>query len=167
MNADGLMVLSPVLPTIDPMAIRRIDHVGIIVSDLDAAVAFFAALGFEGHPPMTIDDDFPGRVNGIPGSSVELVMMHTPDGQHQVEVTRFISPADEGEPEAAQSNRLGIRHIAFVVDDIDAAVTTVRGLGYELVAELVEYEGIWRLCYIRGPEGIIVELAEELGVRDR
>ncbi|MDQ1607859.1 MAG: hypothetical protein QOE16_591 [Microbacteriaceae bacterium] len=145
------------------MSIRRLDHVGIIVDDLAAATAFFVALGLEADPPMIVEGEWVGRVNGLDDSHVELVTVHTPDNQGRLELTRFITPADDRGRDAAPSNRHGIRHVALVVDDIDAAVTTAREHGCDLVRDVVDYEGIYRLCYVRGPEGIIVELAEETG----
>jgi catechol 2,3-dioxygenase-like lactoylglutathione lyase family enzyme len=144
------------------MGVRKMDHVGIIVRELDPSVAFFTALGLTAEKPMTVEGAFAGQVNGLPGSSAEIVALRTSDGETWLELTRFVSPVDDLAPELAPSNRLGIRHFALVVDDLDAAVAAVRELGYDLVAELVDYEGIYRLCYVRGPEEIIVELAQEL-----
>jgi catechol 2,3-dioxygenase-like lactoylglutathione lyase family enzyme len=148
------------------MGIRRLDHVGIILDDLEAATAFFVALGLEADPPMTVDGEWVGRVIGLTGARPEAVMVHTPDGRGRLELIRFESPADDLGPDRAPANRLGIRHVALVVDDLDAAVATVRSLGYDLVGDVVDYEDTFRLCYVRGPEGIIVELAEELRGRD-
>jgi catechol 2,3-dioxygenase-like lactoylglutathione lyase family enzyme len=148
------------------MAIRHMDHVGIIVDDLDAAVAFFVALGMTADPVIRIEGEWAGRVNGIPGSRVELVGVHSPDRGVWLEVTRFVTPADDREPDGAPSNRRGIRHVAFIVDDVETAIVAVGELGYQTVNEVVDYQDAYRLCYIRGPDGIIVELAEELAGRD-
>jgi catechol 2,3-dioxygenase-like lactoylglutathione lyase family enzyme len=145
------------------MGIRRLDHIGIIVEDPDAATAFFAALGLNADSSTSVDGDWADRVNGLRGTHADLVGIPFPDGHGWLELTRFVEPADASEGEAAASNRRGLRHVAFVVDDVDACVAAVQELGYDLVNEIVDYAGIYRLCYVRGPEGIIVELAEELG----
>ena len=139
------------------------DHVGIVVDDLAAATAFFVALGFtlqgEGH----VEGDWAGRIIGLEGVSSEIAMLETPDGHSRVELSMFHAPRG-GDPDPdIPSNRPGIRHIAFLVDDVDAVLDRLRAHGVELVGTLERYENVYRLCYIRGPEGIIVELAEELG----
>ncbi|BDZ45203.1 VOC family protein [Naasia aerilata] len=144
------------------MAVRRIDHLGITVADLEAAVAFFVALGLRADSPMTVAGDWVGRVNGVPGSSVEMVPIRMPGGDTWLEVSRFLKPAGGEQAGAAAITRPGLRHFALVVDDVRAAVEAVRELGYDLVREIVDYEGVYLVCYVRGPEGILVELAQEL-----
>jgi catechol 2,3-dioxygenase-like lactoylglutathione lyase family enzyme len=145
------------------MGIRRLDHIGIIVEDLPSATAFFAALGLQANSAASIGGEWADRVNGLSGSRADLVGMSFPDGHGWLELSRFLEPRDEQAGDAAASNRRGLRHVAFLVDDVDASVAAVRQLGYGLVREIVDYEGIYRVCYVRGPEGILVELAEELG----
>jgi catechol 2,3-dioxygenase-like lactoylglutathione lyase family enzyme len=144
------------------MGIRRLEHVGIVVGDLAAATEFFVALGFELEGEASVEGDWVDRVIGIDGARSDIVMLQTPDGDGRVELTGFQSPSARQGDADAQSNILGIRHLAFTVDDIDAAVENVRAHGGELVGTLERYRDIYRLCYVRGPEGIILELAEEL-----
>jgi catechol 2,3-dioxygenase-like lactoylglutathione lyase family enzyme len=145
------------------MTIKRMDHVGVVVEDLDAAVAFFTELGMEVEGRMPVEGDWVDRIVGIEGVRVEIAMMRTPDGHGRLELTRFRSPeATTAEPNAP-ANTLGIRNVMFTVDDVDAVVAHMRALGTELVGEVVRYEDAYRLCYVRGPEGILVALAEELG----
>ncbi|MEU0152523.1 VOC family protein [Micromonospora fulviviridis] len=145
------------------MTLQRMDHVSVVVSDLDAAVAFFVELGMEREGEAPIEGRWVDRVNGIDDVRVDIVMMRTPDGHGKVELTRFRSPAAiSGEPSVAPPNTLGLRSIMFAVDDVDDVVTRLRPHGAELVGEVVRYQDIYRLCYLRGPEGIIVALAEQL-----
>ncbi|WNM39430.1 VOC family protein [Micromonospora halotolerans] len=145
------------------MTLQRMDHVSIVVSDLAAAVAFFVELGMEREGEAPIEGRWVDRVNGIDDVRVDIVMMRTPDGHGKVELTRFRSPAAiSAEPSAAPPNTLGLRSIMFAVDDVDDVVARLRPHGGELVGEVVRYEDIYRLCYLRGPEGIIVALAEQL-----
>ena len=146
------------------MTIQRMDHVSVVVEDLASAVAFFAELGMEEDGAATVEGDWADRINNIDGLRAEITMMRTPDGHGRLELTKFHSPAAiSGQPEQAPPNTLGLRSVMFAVDDIDAAVARLRARGAELVGEVVQYEDSYRLCYVRGPAGIIVALAEELG----
>jgi catechol 2,3-dioxygenase-like lactoylglutathione lyase family enzyme len=145
------------------LAIQRLDHVSIVVDDLDAAIAFFTELGMEEEGRAPIEGDLVDRLNALDGIHVDIVMMRTPDGQGKLELTKFHSPAViDPEPQNALGNTLGLRSIMFAVDDIDAAIAGLRTHGGELIGELVQYENVYRLCYMRGPAGIIVALAEQL-----
>ena len=145
------------------MTIERMDHVSVVVDDLEAAKAFFVELGMELEGEAPIQGPWVDRVNGLDGVRVDIAMMRTPDGRGKLELTKFHSPtAVSAEPENALGNTLGLRSIMFAVDDIDAAVAGLRTHGAELIGEVVQYESIYRLCYVRGPAGIIVALAEEL-----
>ncbi len=145
------------------MAIQRLDHVSIVVDDLDAAIAFFTELGMEEEGRAPIEGNLVDRLNALDGIRVDIVMMRTPDGQGKLELTKFHSPAViDPEPQNALGNTLGLRSIMFAVDDIDAAIAGLRTHGGELIGELVQYENVYRLCYMRGPAGIIVALAEQL-----
>jgi catechol 2,3-dioxygenase-like lactoylglutathione lyase family enzyme len=145
------------------MTIRRMDHVGIVVDDLAAATEFFADLGLVPQGEGQVEGSWVERIIGLEGVQVDLAMMQTPDGHGRVELVKFNSPAHQGGDGHALANAPGIRHIAFAVEDIDAVVAGLRARGEELVGELVRYEDSYRLCYVRGPEGIIVELAEKIG----
>ena len=145
------------------MTIQRLEHVGIVVDDLDAATAFFVGLGLEVQGDGQVEGRWVDRVVGLEGVRVEYAMMETPDGHGRLELVKFHSPSAQAGDGRGPANMLGIRHVAFAVDDIDAAVATVRARGGELVGEVENYEDIYRLCYVRGPEGIIVELAERIG----
>ena len=145
------------------MTIQRMDNVLIVVDDLEAAKAFFAELGMEPEGKTTVEGRWVDRVVGLDDVRADIVMMRTPDGHSRVELTKFHTPpAINAEPESAPVNTLGIRRIMFAVDDIDDVVTRLRDHGAELVGEIAEYEDIYRLCYLRGPEGIIIGLAEQL-----
>jgi catechol 2,3-dioxygenase-like lactoylglutathione lyase family enzyme len=139
------------------------DHVGIVVEDLGAATEFFVALGFELQGEASVGGDWVDRVIGLDGARSDIAMLQTPDGHNQVELTEFQSPAVRQGDAGAPSNTLGLRHLAFVVDDVDAALEAARAHGGELVGTVERYRDIFRLCYVHGPGGIIVELAEELG----
>ena len=144
------------------MAVRRMDHVGIVVEDLDAAVAFFVELGLELRGSGAVGGAWVDRVIGVPDTRSEVAMLETPDGQSRVELSRFHSPASlSGDPEAPANTR-GLRHLAFLVDDVDDVLARLRGHGAELIGQIERYEDYYRLCYVRGPEGVIVELAEQL-----
>ncbi len=139
------------------------DHVGVVVDDLAAAVAFFVELGMEVEGETPVEGPWVDQVVGLDGVRVEIAMMRTPDGHGRVELTTFHTPpAISAEPENATPNMLGIRSIMFAVDDIEDVLARLRAHGAELVGELAPYEDIYRLCYVRGPAGIIVALAEEL-----
>jgi catechol 2,3-dioxygenase-like lactoylglutathione lyase family enzyme len=143
------------------MTIQRMDHVSVVVDDLEAAKAFFGELGLELEDEAAIEGPWVDRVNGIDGVRVDIAMMRTPDGHSKLELTKFHHPAAIGEPNAPP-NTLGLRSIMFAVDDVDDVVARLRAHGAELVGEVANYEDIYRLCYMRGPAGIIVSLAEEL-----
>jgi catechol 2,3-dioxygenase-like lactoylglutathione lyase family enzyme len=145
------------------MTIQRMGHVSVVVDDLEAAVAFFVALGMELEGEAPIEGPWVDRVNALDGVRVDIAMMRTPDRHGRLELTKFHTPtAVSAEPENAQANTLGLRSIMFAVDDIDATVASLRARGAELVGEVAHYQGSYRLCYVRGPEGIIVALAEQL-----
>jgi catechol 2,3-dioxygenase-like lactoylglutathione lyase family enzyme len=139
------------------------DHVGIVVDDLAAATEFFLQLGLELDGEATVGGDWVDRIVGLESVQAELAMLKTPDGHGRIELVKFHSPPIQGGDRKDPSNTAGIRHISFVVEDVDALVAGLRERGGELVGEVEDYSDIYRLCYVRGPEGIIVELAERLG----
>jgi catechol 2,3-dioxygenase-like lactoylglutathione lyase family enzyme len=149
--------------SVERMTIQRMDHVGIVVDDLAAATAFFVELGLKLQGEGSVDGGWVDRVVGLEGVRVEYAMMETPDGHGRLEVVKFHAPSGQGGDRHAPANTPCIRHLAFVVDDIDAVVASLRAHGAELVGEVERYGDIYRLCYVRGPEGIIVELAERIG----
>jgi catechol 2,3-dioxygenase-like lactoylglutathione lyase family enzyme len=145
------------------MTIERMDHVGVVVDDLAAAIAFFAELGLETQGEASLEGELVDRVVGLEGVRTEFAMMVTPDGHSKLELVKFHAPqVPEGDAQAP-ANAPGIRHLTFAVDDLDATLAGLRAHGAELVGAVERYEDIYRLCYIRGPEGIIVELAERIG----
>jgi catechol 2,3-dioxygenase-like lactoylglutathione lyase family enzyme len=144
-------------------SIQSLENVGIVVEDLAAVKAFFVDLGLEQVGATEVGGEWVDRVVGLEDVRCEICMLQTPDGQGQLEVMHFKNPAARQGDANAAPNTLGIRRLAFTVDDLDAAVTKVRERGLELLGEVVAYEDIYRLCYVRGPEGIIVMLAERLG----
>ena len=145
------------------MTIQRRDNVGIVVEDLDAAIAFFTELGMEREGKARIEGLWADRTVGLDGVRSVIAMMRTPDGHGGVELSKFHTPpAVRAEPEGAPANALGIRRIMFAVDDVDDVVARLRRHGAELVGEITQYEDIYRLCFLRGPEGIIIGLAEQL-----
>jgi catechol 2,3-dioxygenase-like lactoylglutathione lyase family enzyme len=139
------------------------EHVGIVVDDLAAATEFFAELGLEMQGEGAVEGRWVDRIVGLDGVRTEFAMMQTPDGNGRLELVRFHSPPNQGDSRHAPANTRGIRHIAFAVEDIDAVVARLRARGAELVGELERYVDLYRLCYVRGPEGIIIELAEKIG----
>ncbi|MCF8590144.1 VOC family protein [Gordonia liuliyuniae] len=142
----------------------RIDNMGIVVDDLDAVIGFFTELGLDLVGRTTIEGDWSGRVTGLPGQRVEIAMLQTPDGHGRLELSRFIEPAVVADHRRAPVNALGYLRVMFAVDDLDDTLDRLRAHGTELVSdEVVRYEDVYRLCYVRGPEGILVGLAEELG----
>ncbi len=145
------------------MTIQRMEHVGIVVDDLAAATAFFVELGLKLQGEGPVEGGWADRVVGLEGVRAEIAMMETPDGHGRLELAKFHAPPGRGGDRHAPANTPGIRHITFAVDDIDDVVARLRARGAELVGEVERYEDIYRLCYVRGPEGIIVELAERIG----
>src|SRR5918992_4085930 len=143
------------------MTVQRLEHIGIVVDDLAAATAFFAALGLELEGEASVEGGSVDRINGLEGVRAEIAIMRTPDDNAKVELAKYHSPSYEGDDGPAPANAPGIRHILFVVDDIEATLARLRAHGGELVGELENYENSYRLCYVRGPAGTIVELAEK------
>jgi catechol 2,3-dioxygenase-like lactoylglutathione lyase family enzyme len=143
--------------------VRRFDHVGITVSDLDAAVGLFEALGLEAGARRLVEGEFIETVCGIPGARCEVVGLSLPDGGTWLEVARFVHPDHVPGLTDPPANQVGIRNVCFEVDDINAAVDTAAELGYGLVSGIGEYEGTWKMAYVRGPEGIVVNLTQRVG----
>ena len=146
------------------MTIKRLDHVSVVVEDLAAAIAFFSELGLEQEGEAAVEGEWVDRVNGLESVQVDIVMMRTPDGHGHLELTKFRNPKlVEIEPALAPPNTLGLRSVMFTVESVDETVARMRAhLGAELLGEVAQYENLYRLCYMRGPGGIIVALAEEL-----
>jgi catechol 2,3-dioxygenase-like lactoylglutathione lyase family enzyme len=144
------------------MAVKRMDNVGIVVESLDAAIAFFGELGLRLEGRATIEGEWAGRVTGLGSQRVEIAMLATPDGHSRLELSRFLSPPVVADHRNAPVNALGYLRVMFAVDDIDETLTRLRRHGAQLVGDVVQYEQAYRLCYIRGPEGILIGLAEEL-----
>jgi catechol 2,3-dioxygenase-like lactoylglutathione lyase family enzyme len=143
--------------------LQRMDNVLIVVEDLEAAKAFFAELGMELEGETTVEGPWADSTVGLTGVRADIAMMRTPDGHGRVELSRFHTPpAVRAEPENAPTNALGIRRIMFTVDDVDDVVARLRNHGGELVGEIAQYEDLYRLCFVRGPEGFIVGVAEQL-----
>jgi catechol 2,3-dioxygenase-like lactoylglutathione lyase family enzyme len=145
------------------MTVQRMDNVGIVVEDLDAAITFFNELGLALEGRMPIEGEWAGRVTGLHGQRVEIAMLRTPDGHGRIELSRFDAPAIAGDHRRAPVNSLGYLRVMFAVDDLDATLARLGKLGATVVDEVVDYQGIYRLCYIRGPEGILIGLAQQLG----
>ncbi len=144
------------------MKIHRIDHVGIIVNDLPAAKAFFLDFGLEMLGEGKVEGEWVERIIGLHDVKEEVVMLRTPDGEANIELVKFYMPSDEKGMQRPLANTLGIRHIAFVVEDIEAVVAKLKKKDAELFGEIQNYEDAYKLCYVRGPEGIILELAEQI-----
>jgi catechol 2,3-dioxygenase-like lactoylglutathione lyase family enzyme len=145
------------------MTVERMDHVGIVVDDLDHAIAYFTELGLKSGGKMEVDGAWVDRVVGLEGVRVEISMMRTPDGHSRLELTKFLAPAvATGQPYPAPANTLGLRRIMFAVDDIRDVVRRLRKHGGELIGDIAQYEDAYLLCYLRGPSGIIVALAEAI-----
>lgn len=144
------------------MAIQRLEHVGIVVEDLGAAIEFFVGLGLELRGEGSVEGEWVDRIIGLGGARSDIAMLRAPDGGGDVELCKFHSPPSPPGEQRAPANAPGLRHLAFTVDDLDVAVAGLKARGIELVGE-VEDAGSYRLCYVRGPEGIIVELAEPIG----
>ncbi|HZT09793.1 MAG TPA: VOC family protein [Actinomycetota bacterium] len=145
------------------MTMQRMDHVGIVVVDLAAATEFFAELGLVLEGEASLEGRVVDRIVGLEGVRTDVAFMRTPDGHGRLELIKFHSPSEQGDNPPAPPNMPGIRHLTFAVEDIDAAVAGLRARGAELVGGLERYEDSYRLCYVRGPEGIIIELAEKIG----
>lgn len=145
------------------MALKRMDNVGIVVADLGGAIDFFLELGLELEGRATIEGEWAGRVTGLGDQHVEIAMMRTPDGHSRLELSRFLRPEVIADHRKAPVNALGYLRIMFAVDDLDETLARLFKRGAELVGEVVDYEGVYRLCYIRGPEGLLIGLAQELG----
>ncbi|MFL5701494.1 MAG: VOC family protein [Ktedonobacteraceae bacterium] len=146
------------------MALKRMDNVGIVVESLDAAISFFAELGLELEGRAMVEGEWAGRVTGLGDQRVEIAMMRTPDGHSRLELSRFITPPVVADHRNAPVNALGYLRVMFAVDDIDDTLVRLRKHGAELVSsEVVQYQDAYRLCYIRGPEGLLIGLAQELG----
>ncbi len=148
---------------IERMTLQRMDHIGIVVDDLAAAIEFFTELGLVLQGEWSAEDPRVDRIVGLDGVRTDAAMMKTPDGNGQIELVKFHSPPHQGDDRYAPANAPGIRHLTFAVEDLDAVVAGLRARGAELVGELVSYGDSYRLCYVRGPAGIIIELAERIG----
>jgi catechol 2,3-dioxygenase-like lactoylglutathione lyase family enzyme len=144
------------------MTVKRMDNVGIVVEDLDAAVEFFTELGLTLEGRAMIEGEWAGRVTGLGDQHVEIAMMRTPDGHGRLELSRFIAPAVAADHRTAPVNALGYLRVMFAVEDVDDTLARLARRGAELVGEVVQYQDAYRLCYIRGPEGILIGLAQEL-----
>src|SRR3954453_11912564 len=145
------------------MALKRMDNVGIVVDDLAATIEFFRELGLELEGQATIEGEWAGRVTGLGDQRVEMAMMRTPDGHSRLEISRFLTPPTVADHRDAPVNALGYLRVMFAVEDIDDTLARLRSHGAELVGELAQYEDAYRLCYVRGPEGILIGLAEQIG----
>jgi catechol 2,3-dioxygenase-like lactoylglutathione lyase family enzyme len=144
------------------MTLKRMDNIGIVVESLDAVIPFFVELGLRLEGRATIEGEWAGRITGLGNQRVEIAMLVTPDGHSRLELSRFISPPVVADHRQAPVNALGYLRVMFAVDDIDGTLVRLRGHGAQLVGEVVQYEEAYRLCYIRGPEGLLIGLAEEL-----
>jgi catechol 2,3-dioxygenase-like lactoylglutathione lyase family enzyme len=144
------------------MAVKRMDNIGIVVANLEGAIAFFQELGLKLEGRSTIEGDWSGRVTGVHGQRVEIAMLRTPDGHSRIELSSFLDSPVISDHRTAPVNSLGYLRAMFAVDDLDDTLNRLRPLGAELVGEVVQYENIYRLCYIRGCEGLLIGLAEEL-----
>ncbi len=145
------------------MTVKRMDNVGIVVEDLDAAIAFFVELGLELEGRAPVEGDWADGVTGLRGMRVEIAMMRTPDGHSRLELSRFLAPAIVADHRSVPVNALGYLRVMFTVEDIDDTLARLGRCGAQLVGEVVQYQNMYRLCYIRGPEGILIGLAQQLG----
>ena len=144
------------------MTLKRMDNVGIVVEDLAGTIDFFCELGLELEGRAMVEGEWAGRVTGLGDQRVEIAMMRTPDGHSRLELSRFLAPPVVADHRNAPVNALGYLRVMFAVDDIDETLARLRKHGAQLVGEVVQYEDMYRLCYIRGPEGLLIGLAEEL-----
>ena len=145
------------------MTLVRMDNIGIVVESLDTAIAFFNELGLTLEGRATIEGEWAGRVTGLGNQQVEIAMMATPDGHSRLELSRFLAPPVVADHRTAPVNALGYLRVMFAVDDLDATLARLRTHGAQLVGDVVQYEDVYRLCYIRGPEGVLIGLAEQIG----
>ncbi|MFZ5856279.1 MAG: VOC family protein [Chloroflexota bacterium] len=145
------------------MSLKRMDNVGIVVESLDTAISFFTELGLKLEGRATVEGEWAGRVTGLGTQRVEIAMMVTPDGHSRLEISRFLTPPVVADHRSAPVNALGYLRVMFTVDNIDETLARLLKRGAELVGEVVQYEDSYRLCYIRGPEGLLIGLAEQLG----
>jgi catechol 2,3-dioxygenase-like lactoylglutathione lyase family enzyme len=145
------------------MTLKRMDNVGIVVESLDTAISFFTELGLKLEGRAMVEGEWAGRVTGLGPQRVEIAMMVTPDGHSRLEISRFLTPPAVADHRNAPVNALGYLRVMFTVDDIDETLARLRKRGAQLVGEVVQYEDSYRLCYIRGPEGLLIGLAEQLG----
>ena len=144
------------------MTVKRMDNVGIVVESLDAVIPFFVELGLRLEGRATIEGEWAGRVTGLGNQRVEIAMLVTPDGHSRLELSRFLSPPVVADHREAPVNALGYLRVMFAVDDLDETLSRLRRHGAQLVGDVVQYQDVYRLCYIRGPEGLLIGLAEEL-----
>jgi catechol 2,3-dioxygenase-like lactoylglutathione lyase family enzyme len=145
------------------MALKRMDNVGIVVADLETTIEFFRELGLALEGRATIEGEWAGRVTGLGNQCVEIAMMRTPDGHSRLELSRFLTPTPIADHRNAPVNSLGYLRVMFTVDDIDTTLEKLSKLGAQLVGEVIEYQNTYRLCYIRGPENLLIGLAQEIG----
>jgi catechol 2,3-dioxygenase-like lactoylglutathione lyase family enzyme len=144
------------------MGMLRFDHLGVAVDDLDAVTAFFLDLGFESEGSWVVEGEKVSKINGLDGVRAEVTMVRTPDGTGKLELVKYLAPTDTEGAHPWPANRLGFRHICIEVDDLNTLVDGLREKGFDTVGEIQDYEDIYRLCYLRGPEGLIVEFAEHI-----
>lgn len=149
------------------MTVKRMDNVGIVVEDLDAAIAFFVELGLVLEARMPIEGEWAGRVTGVRDQRVEIAMLRTPDGHGRIELSRFDAPAIASDHRTAPVNSLGYLRVMFAVEDIDDTIARLGRLGASVVDEVVDYANVYRLCYLRGPEGVLIGIAQELAGKPR
>jgi len=145
------------------MAVKRMDNVGIVVESLDAPIAFFAELGLKLEGRAMIEGEWAGRVTGLANQRVEIAMLVTPDGHSRLELSRFLTPSVIADHRQAPVNALGYLRVMFAVDDLDDTLARLEKHGAQVVDEVVDYENVYRLCYVRGPEGILIGLAQSIG----
>jgi catechol 2,3-dioxygenase-like lactoylglutathione lyase family enzyme len=147
------------------MTVERMDNVGIVVESLDTAIEFFTELGLELEGRATIEGEWAGRITGLGNQRVEIAMMRTPDGHSRLELSRFLAPPVVADHRNAPVNALGYLRVMFAVENVDETLARLQKRGAQLVGEVVQYEQSYRLCYIRGPEGLLIGLAQELGAK--
>lgn len=145
------------------MALKRMDNMGIVVDDLDETIDFFIELGLELEGRAMVEGEWAGRVTGLGDQQVEIAMMRTPDGHSRLELSRFLRPSVVGDHRKAPVNALGYLRVMFTVDDIDGTLERLAKRGTELVGDVVDYQNVYRLCYVRGPGGLLIGLAQEMG----